>query len=78
MVRRIMSGFSSSQSLSLPTGCVLIACSDKIHKVDHIDCKQSGLLEHGLCEVELFVSSQVFSTDDVDWGICLVDDEGQQ
>jgi len=76
MVRRIMSGFSSSQSPSLPM-CVLMLFSDKIHKVDHIDCKQSGLLEHGLCEVELFVSSQAFSTDDVDWGICLVDDKGQ-
>lgn len=52
--------------------------SDKIHKVDHIDCKQSGLLEHGLCEVELFVSSQAFSTDDVDWGICLVEEKGKQ
>lgn len=45
-------------------------CSDKVHKVDHIDCKQSGLLEHGLCEVELFVSSQSFATDEVDWSIC--------
>lgn len=73
-----MSGSSSSQSLSLPRRCVLMLSSDKIHKVDHIDCKQSGLLEHGLCEVELFVSSQAFSTDDVDWGICLVDEKGKQ
>lgn len=49
------------------------ASSNKIHRVDHVDCKQSGLLEHGLCEVELFVSSQSFAIDDVDWGICSVE-----
>jgi hypothetical protein len=68
-----MSGYSSSQY-----SCVLqevsLMRSDKIQKVDHIDCKQSGLLEHGLCEVELFVSSQSSATDDVDWGICSVED----
>jgi hypothetical protein len=52
-------------------------CSDKIQKVDHIDCKQSGLLEHGLCEVELFVSTQSFATDDVDWGICSIEDKNE-
>jgi hypothetical protein len=70
MVKRIMSGYSSSTW----AGTLADVLSDKIHRVDHIDCKQSGLLEHGLCEVELFVSSQSFSTDDVDWGICSVDD----
>lgn len=49
---------------------VLMNASDRVHRVDHIDCKQSGLLEHGLCEVELFVSAQSFATDEADWGIC--------
>jgi hypothetical protein len=69
-----MFGSSSSQSSYRRYGLSLM-CSDKIQKVDHIDCKQSGLLEHGLCEVELFVSTQSFATDDVDWGICSVEDK---
>jgi hypothetical protein len=72
MGKRIMSGYLSSQSSYRQYGLSL-TCSDKIQKVDHIDCKQSGLLEHGLCEVELFVSTQSFATDDVDWGICSVE-----
>ena len=47
--------------------------SDKPHRIDEINCKQSGLMEHHLCEVELVQASQAWALQDVDWGVCDVD-----
>lgn len=44
--------------------------SDKLLTVDDIDCKQSGFVEHGMCEVESFLASQKWSREQVDWDLC--------
>ncbi|OCF36112.1 hypothetical protein I316_01984 [Kwoniella heveanensis BCC8398] len=49
---------------------VRILVNDKVELVDHEACRYSGLIEHGLCEMEAFVDSQRFATTDVDWNIC--------
>ncbi|WVQ93834.1 hypothetical protein IAU59_000912 [Kwoniella sp. CBS 9459] len=49
---------------------VRILVNDKVELVDHIACRYSGLIEHGLCEMESFIESQQFATTDVDWNIC--------
>ncbi|WVR03471.1 hypothetical protein IAU60_000462 [Kwoniella sp. DSM 27419] len=49
---------------------VRVLVNDKVELVDHIDCLYSGLIEHGLCELESFVSSQQFASTDVDWSVC--------
>ncbi|GFZ50736.1 hypothetical protein JCM24511_08494 [Saitozyma sp. JCM 24511] len=49
---------------------VRIYLNDKLLHVDHISCKQSGLLEHGMCELELFLETQSWAQNDVDWGVC--------
>lgn len=51
---------------------VRIFVNDKVRTVDHIACKQSGFVEHSMCEVESFVESQVWAREEVDWGICSV------
>ena len=53
---------------------MLTARSDVLQTVDHTACKQSGFVEHGMCEVELFVESQAWATTDVDWGVCYKED----
>lgn len=49
-----------------------LTSSDKVYAVDDVNCQQSGFVEHGMCEVELFVESQKWAREDVDWGICAV------
>jgi hypothetical protein len=44
--------------------------SDKVYAVDDVNCQQSGFVEHGMCEVELFVESQVWAREEVDWAVC--------
>lgn len=50
-----------------------VLINDKAHRIDEINCKQSGLMEHHLCEVELVQASQAWALQDVDWGICEVE-----
>ncbi|ORY34332.1 histidine phosphatase superfamily [Naematelia encephala] len=52
---------------------VRILINDKVHAVDHVDCKQSGFFEHKMCELELFVGTQTWSSNEVDWGLCYGD-----
>ena len=51
--------------------------SDKVYAVDDVACQQSGFVEHGMCEVEAFVESQVWAREEVDWGICSIEDAGK-
>lgn len=51
-------------------GAIADVDSDKIYPVDYIDCKQSGFVEHEMCEVEAFLASQSWAREEVDWGIC--------
>ncbi|KAK4686161.1 hypothetical protein P7C73_g3973, partial [Tremellales sp. Uapishka_1] len=50
---------------------VRILINDKITPVNHVACKQSGFVEHGMCEVESFVESQAASNE-ADWGDCMI------
>ncbi|WVQ80361.1 hypothetical protein IAT38_002466 [Cryptococcus sp. DSM 104549] len=57
---------------------VRVLVNDKVHSIQHIACEQSGLAEHGLCELESFIESQYWATDAVDWGVCYPSDEGSE
>ena len=48
----------------------LMRRSDVVHGVDHVACKQSAFVEHGMCEMGAFIQSQNWSQHEVDWGMC--------
>ena len=54
----------------IPAEAVLTKQSDVVRHVDHLACKQSAFVEHGMCEVESFVESQSWAQNEVDWGVC--------
>ncbi|EIW73298.1 hypothetical protein TREMEDRAFT_67315 [Tremella mesenterica DSM 1558] len=49
---------------------VRIWVNDALQTVDDVNCKQSGLAEHGMCELDLFIDSQSWALTQADWGIC--------
>ncbi|WWC58080.1 uncharacterized protein I303_100615 [Kwoniella dejecticola CBS 10117] len=49
---------------------IRILINDKIESSSHPSCEFSGLANFGLCELDSFVDSQLFSRELVDWSIC--------
>lgn len=46
--------------------------SDRPMHVDHMACRSSRFYAHHMCDMEAFIESQAWSTDDVDWDDCRV------
>ena len=47
-----------------------LTISDVLVPIEDISCQQSGFVEHKMCEVELFLESQAWAREEVDWGVC--------
>ncbi|WWD05867.1 hypothetical protein V865_003951 [Kwoniella europaea PYCC6329] len=54
---------------------IRILINDEIESGNHPSCEFSGLANFGLCELDSFVDSQQFATQDVDWSICYEEDD---
>ncbi|KAK1926180.1 histidine phosphatase superfamily [Papiliotrema laurentii] len=49
---------------------VRVFINDVLVPIEDISCQQSGFVEHKMCEVELFLESQAWAREEVDWGVC--------